>query len=94
MKKENIGKSPSERCAKKLQNVELKKLLRDFSMENFNIFKEAFNRLDDRQKCDTYIKVLKHVVPTISAVKFEDADTASTASDLLRAVASYPDDKI
>lgn len=94
MNNENIGKSPSERCAKKLQNVELKKLLCNFSVKNYNSFEEAFDRMDDRQKCDIYIKVLKFVLPTISAVKFEDAESAASASDLLRAVASYPDNKI
>lgn len=94
MKEENIGKPPSANFGKKVQNADLKNLLRDFSLENFTVFSEAFAHLDDRQKCETYVKVLKYVLPVISAVRFEDAGAADTASGLLRAVSSYPDDKM
>lgn len=75
--------------ARKVRNRELKDLLREFAVDEFDEFVKDFRKLSKNQKCETYIKVLKYVLPTISAIKFEDAGSASSASELLHIAAKY-----
>ncbi len=71
----------------------LKELMRDFSIDKFHEFEEAFDKLKPKDKCSTYLQVVKFVIPTISSVAFEDAKNASTAIELLRAVSQYGKDE-
>lgn len=68
------------------KNTELKNKLRDFAIEDFDTFLDAFSRLSPRDKVDAYLKVLKFVLPTISSVQFDNEQQSSTpAIDLLLA---------
>lgn len=83
------GQEEVQKAVRKAGNRELKDLLREFTVEEFDGFVKEYRKLNKRQRCETYIKVLKYVLPTISAIKFEDAGSASSASELLHIAAKY-----
>lgn len=83
------GKVQTRQSKQKKANRELKAMMRDFAIDEFDGFAEAFRTLDKNRKCDTYVKVLKYVLPTYSAIRFEDAGNATSASQLLRRAAAY-----
>lgn len=71
------------------KNAEMKDNMRNFALDNFDDFKEAYKELSAREKCCVYLKVVDFVVPKVSSVKFEDEGAANSAAQLLKAAAEY-----
>jgi hypothetical protein len=66
------------------QSSVIKDMVRNFAIDKFDDFIEAFGKLGNKDKVDAYIKMLKYVLPTITAVQFDEQESTSPAMDLLR----------
>lgn len=72
------------------KNKELREMIRDFALNKYDDAIAAFDRISNpKDKFDSYCKMLRYLIPTVSAIKFEDAKEASTAVELLRIAAQY-----
>lgn len=72
------------------KNNELRDLIRDFSIDKFDEYMEAFEAIGDpKDKAKEYREMLKYVVPTITAVQFEQEGAVSNAQQHLRELTSY-----
>lgn len=49
----------------------------DILENNTDEFMERMSRLPDKEYCNTYIQLLKFAVPTMQAVKVEEAPTVN-----------------
>lgn len=63
-----------------------KERLRDFVMDNYDAFCDAFKRIDDPyKKCDIYIKVNSFVTPKLAAVDVKaDVQKKTYEDDIAR----------
>jgi hypothetical protein len=84
--KEHKGGRP---LGTKNKNIALKDLLRDFTADNYAEFEGAFHRLNPKDKCATYLKVMEFVLPKVSSIKFDESTGAKNAMDLLKSYAAY-----
>ena len=72
------------------KNNELRDLIRDFSIDKFKEYMEAFEAIDEpKDKAKEYREMLKYVVPTITAVQFEQEGAVSSAQQHLRELTGY-----
>lgn len=72
------------------KNNELRELIRDFSLDKFKDYVEAFEAIDEpKDKAKEYREMLKYVVPTITAVQFETEGAVSSAQEHLRSLTGY-----
>ena len=72
------------------KNSELRELIRDFSLDKFVDYVEAFEKIDDpKDKAKEYREMLKYVVPTITAIQFEQEGAVSSAQEHLRALTGW-----
>lgn len=76
----------------KNKNTEMRNNLRDFVLNNYEKFEEAFDKLSPKMKCDVYLKAAEFVLPKMSSIKFEDAKDSNSGVDLLRITATYRND--
>lgn len=82
---EGAGRPPGA----KAKNAQLRDLLRDFCIDKFADYVQAFDQLSPKEKCDEYSKALQFVVPKVSAITFDDEAKASNALQHLRIIAEY-----
>lgn len=75
------------------KNTVLKENMRNFVMENYDGFVEAFNKLGPKDKCAVYLKASEFVMPKISSIQFEDPKDSNSGLELLRIRASYKQGK-
>lgn len=73
----------------KAKNALLRDLLRDFCIDKFADYVQAFEQLSPKEKCDEYSKALQFVVPKVSSITFDDESKASNALQHLRIIAEY-----
>lgn len=74
------------------KNVMLRDLIRDFCIDKFKDYVQAFNELEPKDKCDEYAKMIQYVVPKITSVTFEEDDKATNAFNHLKQLAEYRKD--
>lgn len=63
--------------ATNLVTARAKKMIVDILENNTDEFMERMSRLPDKEYCNTYIQLLKFAVPTMQAVKVEEAPTVN-----------------
>lgn len=86
------AKIPGSGARKGVQtkNKELREMIRDFASDKYDDAVSAFDSIrDPKDKFDAYCKLLRYVLPTVSAIKFDDAKEAKTAVELLKIAAQY-----
>ena len=72
------------------KNNELRELIGDFSLDKFVDYVKAFESIDDpKDKAKEYREMLKYVVPTITAIQFEQEGAVSSAQEHLRALTGW-----
>ena len=76
----------------KNQNTEIRALLRNLVIDEFPTYVKRLHMLEDDKYCKSYETILKYVVPTISAIKFEDNADVKSAASLIRSLAQYDDE--
>lgn len=75
----------------KHQNTELRAMLRNFAAEHYEDFVRRMSRLEDKDFCVMYEKLLKYNLPTISSIKFEDQTQVTNAFSLIKSLIDYKD---
>lgn len=93
-----IAKEPKERAVNRgvpkgrvsQKTLDVRDFLKNFVAENAQDFADTYQRLEDRDKVEVFIKVCKFVVPTIQNIQFEDktAQDGGNWKDKLKALAS------
>lgn len=57
------------------ERKELRKLLKDFAVDNFNEFKTSWGLImEPEKKCKVYIDACKYVLPSLSSIDLTDSD--------------------
>lgn len=52
--------------------TELKQTIKEFIDSNQNEFEERFSKLNDKDYCQIYLKMMEFCVPKLQSTKFED----------------------
>lgn len=75
------------------RNLELRNLVREGATDLFPEYIQSLYSLKsqgyDKDFCDQYIKLLKFVLPTISAIQFQEGKNASDAMQLMQIAGMY-----
>ncbi len=98
MGKKETGLTPKElgivqKPAGNKRNLELRNLVREGATDLFPEYIQSLYSLKqqgyDKDFCDQYIKMLKFVLPTISAIQFQEGKNASDAIQLMQIAGMY-----
>lgn len=52
--------------------TKLRDVFSKFTEDKFSDFEEAWGNLEDKDKCETYLKMSKFVVPSLSSIELND----------------------